>query len=262
MSNRIGLVIPSYNESLRLPAYINDFLNQGTFLQKHNIFVHILIVDDGSRTADWEKTRQNLEALTNKFPADPKLLKIEWFRREQNRGKGYSVKEGFLKLKEFNYDALGFADADGAVDAPSTLTLAVKLLGKSATDILIGSRWKALGYKIERSFKRHLSGRIFVTLLNMLFDIPVYDSQCGAKFFKKNYFESPQLFEICDDEKWFFDTQLIILAYRRGYRIEEVPVNWIDQAGSKVSLIKDSIRMVLAMLRFKDKLKKLNVTQK
>lgn len=262
MPARIGLVIPSYNESLRLPSYVKDFLGQMTYLKEQDLFFHLLIVDDGSRASDWAETKRNLEVLLHNTPPDPSVLKIEWSRREANRGKGYSVKEGFLKLKEFSYDALGFADADGAVDALSTLSLGKRLVQKKEVDIFLGSRWKALGYKIERSFKRHLSGRIFVTLLNALFNIPVYDSQCGAKFFKSKFFSTPNLFSICDNENWFFDTQLVILAYRLGFKMEEVPVNWIDQAGSKVSLVKDSIRMVLAMLKFRKKLDKLNVVQK
>lgn len=259
MSQRIGLVIPSYNESERLPAYIDGFLQQTQYLNAAGLQLNVLIVDDGSRVQDWEKTRQNLEALLKKHQPKEDVLKIEWLRREQNRGKGYSLKEGFLTLKAKDFDALGFSDADGAVNAIDTIQLAEKLLQSKNYDIMIGSRWKALGYKIERSFKRHLSGRIFVTLLNAHFNIPVYDSQCGAKFFKIHYFETPQLFEICDNEKWFFDTQLVILAYRRGFRMLEVPVNWMDQAGSKVSLVKDSIRMVIAMIQFRKKLNKLNV---
>lgn len=257
---RIGLVIPSYNESERLPSYIEGFLNQVDYLKSNNLFLHILIVDDGSKTADWTKTEASLEQLFNKS-TDPQTLKIEWLRREKNFGKGYSLKQGFLQLRNAQLDVLGFADADGAVNAIDTIQLAEELKNPNV-DIVIGSRWKALGYKIERSFKRHLSGRIFVTLLNHFFNIPVYDSQCGAKFFKMPYFKHPDLFEICDNTNWFFDTQLLIVAYRAHYTIHEVPVNWIDQVGSKVSLIKDSLRMFSAMIAFKNKLERIKIAKK
>ena len=257
---RIGLVIPSYNESERLPSYIDGFLKQISYIKNSNLFLHILIVDDGSKTEDWKKTEAHLEQLFSKNK-DPQSLKIEWLRREKNHGKGHSLKEGFLQLKNAQLDVLGFADADGAVNAIDTIQLAEKL-ADDKIDIVIGSRWKALGYKIERSFKRHLSGRIFVTLLNHFFNIPVYDSQCGAKFFKMPYFRHPDLFEICDNTNWFFDTQLLLVAYRAGYTIHEVPVNWIDQIGSKVSLIKDSIRMFSAMVAFKNKLESIKIAKK
>lgn len=258
---RIGLVIPSYNESERLPAYVDDFLNQVFYLKKNNIFLHILIVDDGSKSSDWIKTESSLEELFKKNSSDSTTLKIEWLRREKNHGKGYSLKQGFLQLRNAQLDILGFADADGAVNAIDTIQLAEKLKD-THVDIVIGSRWKALGYKIVRSFKRHLSGRIFVTLLNHFFNIPVYDSQCGAKFFKISYFKHPDLFEICDNDNWFLDTQLLIVAYRAGYTVHEIPVNWIDQIGSKVSLIKDSVRMFSAMIKFKNKLERIKIAKK
>ena len=214
--------------------------------------IDIKFFDDGSG----EKEGQNLKEAVLKAGTEIKNFTLKYELFPINRGKGAVLRDGFKQgIAEYQY--VGFLDGDGATPFYEMIRIMEKLVNETGAvaDAMIGSRVKCLGKTVQRSLKRHLSGRIFATLLSNIFSIPVYDSQCGAKLFSTSIL-SVSLLDHCYDQRWLFDTQLLILIYRKKFRVLETPVDWKDIPGSKVSLFRDSWRMFWGLLAFRSYLKK------
>ena len=103
---------------------------------------------------------------------------------EKNYGKGEAVRRGLMQGLSKSYAYLGFADADLATPVTELARLYDVARAKDIA-IVLGSRWLRIGARIERSGARHYLGRVFATFASQLLDLPIYDTQCGAKFFKK-----------------------------------------------------------------------------
>ena len=217
-----GLVIPCYNEEHRLPA------DQITALLRANPDLRVLLVNDGSK----DRTEDVLRRLA---ATDPRLAVLSL---ERNRGKAEAVRRGLVQLTTEGCAWVGYADADFATPAPE-LTRLNELTADTKADALLGSRVRLLGTDIERKVVRHYLGRVFATLASLALELPVYDTQCGAKFFRNT-----AEFRACVTEsfgsRWAFDIELIgRLNLRRPHFTHgtflEVPLHtWHDVGGSKL----------------------------
>lgn len=222
------LVVPCYNEAGRLQAPV--FLD---FVARHPP-VHLLFVDDGSQ----DGTMAVLERMVQEAPG-----RIDAMRLEQNQGKAEAVRRGLLEAMAGRPALVGFWDADLATPLSAVddfLNVAAK---RQQVDLFLGSRVLLMGRDIRRKAIRHYLGRVFATLASLVLDLPVYDTQCGAKVFRANDalrhvlaspFRSP----------WIFDVELLARyvalpvgdggAPRRS-RIYELAVPaWYDVPGSKL----------------------------
>lgn len=250
---KVFLCVPCFNESKRLPHFIQQIELCLNDVQKLQLQIHICFLNDGSTSEETQKMHNLIEG--HNFSQ----IKFELVSFAMNRGKGAVLRDGFKQALLQDVDYIGFCDGDGATSFPEVLKIINAFSIYPDKDVIIGSRWKALGYEVSRSLKRHYSGRIFATILSNLFKIPVYDSQCGAKFFKRSIITT-QLLDLCYDDKWLFDTQMLINLYNSKKNILEFPINWQDQPDSKVFLIRDSWRMFWGLWKFKKYLKTLNIT--
>ncbi len=248
----VCICVPCYRESQRLPAFIADI--RRVFSSSQTSRVTLYFLDDGSGEFETKLMRAAVDDLK-----DNSHISFHYVEFPENRGKGAVLRDGFANAMKNGFDLIGFFDGDGATPAKEILNLIHQFEHTPESDVVVGSRWKALGHPVERSFKRHLSGRIFATILSILYSIPIYDSQCGAKLFRKRVLTS-ELLALCDNQNWLFDTQLIITLHSRGRDIFELPVVWKDQPGSKINLIRDSFRMFWGLLIFRRKLRIKSVT--
>ena len=148
---------------------------------------------------------------------------------------------------------VGFLDADAATSFEDFRVLHGILSSQAGVHGVIGCRLKCLGKVVERSLKRHIIGRVFTTIISLLFRVPLYDSQCGAKVFRVEVLDD-DLFELCDDARWLFDTQVVIALWARGKTLWEWPVSWKDVPVSRVSLVWDPIRMFMGLCKFRRRL--------
>ena len=104
-----------------------------------------------------------------------------------------------------------------------------------------------LGRKVNRQLIRHLSGRIFATVVHLVTAIDVYDSQCGLKLMKQAVFKDVHR---CSQSNGFaFDVEMLLLARKFGYRMEEFPVDWRHVGGGKVSLLRHSLPMLIEIIK-------------
>ena len=199
----------------------------------------VLVVDDGSRDGtgrlirEWEARWPRLRALGG----------------GPNRGKGAAVREGFLASRG-RY--VLFCDADGATPIAEEAALR-EAIGRGA-DVAVGSRFLAPALA-RRDRLRGMLGRAFAACARRALAIPARDTQCGFKMFRAD--SAQRLFRPCEEEGYAFDLFVLALAVRIGLRVEEVGVSWSEVPGSKVRLIRDSLRMVRGIARIRRALRPL-----
>ncbi len=220
----LSVVIPAYNEERRLPAYLVEIL---AYLDVQPFSFEVIIVDDGSQ----DSTAEMVEGIA------AENSKVHLIRLPQNRGKGYAVKTGMLK-------ACGklrlFADADGAT--PITELAGLKKAIDAGADVAVASR--ALhddSHIVQTKFHRKLMGNVFNFIVRTLTVKGINDTQCGFKLFSAE--AANAAFPLQRIQDFGFDVEVLYICQKKGYRIVEVPVNWTDIPGTKVRLIRDSLRM-------------------
>lgn len=220
-----SVVIPAYNEASRLPAYVKEVV---TYFDGTDLPYEVLVVDDGSRDGTGAVVRD----LGRLHPA------VRLCRLPENRGKGCAVRTGMAAVS----GALRLmADADGATPIVEVKRLEAAV--HAGADLAVGSRALPDPSVVVRArTHRKLSGQVFNRLVHLLGVSGVVDTQCGFKLFRGPV--ADDLFPALRTDGFGFDVELLLLAQQRGYRIAEVPINWTDQPGSKVGVLKDGPRML------------------
>jgi dolichyl-phosphate beta-glucosyltransferase len=224
---RVALVIPCFNEEARLD--VGAF--RGAFLEGREL--ELVFVDDGST----DGTRGVLEEI-RRLRTGPTAV----VARYPNAGKAEAVRRGVLDALDRRPDAVGFWDADLATPFSELAAFADVLERRPEVDIVMGSRVKLMGRSIERRAWRHYLGRVFATAASLALELPVYDTQCGAKLLRvtprlSGVFAAPFV------AQWVFDVELLarLLAAHPAGPVEaersifELPLGtWADVQGSKV----------------------------
>lgn len=214
------IIVPCYNEANRF--------NSAAF-KNFNTSLDFLFVNDGST----DETIGILNAFTESAH-NFKVLDLS-----KNAGKAEAIRQGVLSLDK-TYDYIGYLDADLSTPL-SEIERLHKIALESQKTILMGSRVKLIGTKIERRLKRHISGRIIATCIDaFLLKLGIYDTQCGAKIIESSL--ANEIFKAPFKTKWLFDVELILrtkLKYGKDYcmqNIVEVPLLiWTDVGESKIT---------------------------
>jgi dolichyl-phosphate beta-glucosyltransferase len=223
----LSIVIPAYNESRRLGPYLDAVC--GYFDRRGDLY-EVLVVDDGST----DHTADLVTRFSTRCPA------VRLIRLTENVGKGAAIRAGM-------HEARGahclFADADGAtpIEEVSRLEAAVS----SGAHIAIGSRHLACQdarFQVRASLHRTMIGNAFNVVTRLMGVGNIRDTQCGFKLFTRA--AARDLFAVSRINGYGFDLELLFVAQLRGYRIAEVPINWFDQPGTKVRLLRDGLRTV------------------
>ena len=232
-SKKTCLIIPCYNEELRLD--LNEF-------KKHCSDTLIFIfVNDGST----DNTLELLESHKEK----------NWYvvNLQENSGKSEAIRQGALFLldndlyKQVNW--FGFWDSDLSVPLHEVVNFYTYADSFSeGAECIIGSRVKRMGSEIIRSASRHYLGRVFCTLISFLFSIDYYDTQCGAKLFRKELIEVA--FAKPFTSNWIFDIELLLRI--KNYVVVEYPLQeWREKTGSKINFFTVWFEVLRDLLRLK-----------
>jgi dolichyl-phosphate beta-glucosyltransferase len=223
---RWSIVIPAYNETERLPRYLKEVV--GYFRRPRRA-----LRSAGRRR--WERRRHG-GAVRQLKQAHACVALV---RFPENRGKGRAVRAGMLQAR----GALRLmADADGATPIVEVKRLEARL--SAGADFVAGSRARP-DPSVERQTRLHrrVAGHIFNLIARALGAGDVVDTQCGFKLFRGPV--ADDLFGGAPQPKDSgFDVELLVLARQRGYRVVEVAVNWVDQPGSKVGVLRHGLGMV------------------
>jgi glycosyltransferase involved in cell wall biosynthesis len=222
MPESVSLVVPCYNESARLDmSAFNRYAGQ----------IQFVFVNDGSTDA-------TLAVLRESAPAGAVIVDLP-----ANSGKAEAVRRGMLASLGATQAAwIGFWDADLATPLEEVERfLAYQAMAHARAQAVFGSRVVRLGSEVSRSFVRHILGRVFATVASAILGVRAYDSQCGAKLFRREVVEP--VFDTPFCSRWLFDLEIIL---RLGAtQIVECPVRaWKDMAGSKLHAAREIGRTV------------------
>lgn len=220
MSDTI-VVIPCFNEAGRLS--LSEF---ASFARRHRE-CRLLFVNDGSTDATGDVLAQLRQSTQN-------LVLVRHL--PQNAGKAEAVRQGLLDAFRYSPRYVGFWDADLATPLADIHTFRAILEQRRAVQIVLGSRIALLGRSIERSYRRHLCGRVFARTASLVLGLPVYDTQCGAKLLRA----SPRMqavFEQPFQSRWIFDVEILArltAVFGKDMAYEQPLDSWQDVAGSKL----------------------------
>ena len=223
-----SIVIPAYNESERLGSPLNTILN---FVAANNINAEVIVVDDGSSDDTAKVAESTFEAVPS--------VSTTVIRYEKNRGKGFAVKTGLLAAKA---DIALFSDADLSTPIEEMSKL-IDPIRKGEFDVAFGSR--AIDRTLigtHQPWRREQGGRVMNLIIKTMSGLKFYDTQCGFKAF--NMVKFRPLLDVMQIDRFGFDVEFLFVANYHKLRLAEIPVRWNDVAGSKVSVFRDTRRMI------------------
>ena len=245
MKPDVSIVIPAYNESERLGEPLKTILE---FVSASALNIEVIVVDDGSS----DDTEKIAERAFSKLPD----VESNVIRYEKNRGKGFAVKTGLLAAKA---DVALFSDADLSTPITEMSKLVDPILS-GEYDVTFGSR--ALDRSLigtRQPWRREQGGRVMNMIIKTMSGLPFTDTQCGFKAFDLTKFRP--LLDLMKIDRFGFDVEFLFVANYNKLRLKEIPVRWNDVEGSKVSVFRDTRRMIneLSQIRQNAKSGKYNI---
>jgi glycosyltransferase involved in cell wall biosynthesis len=222
---RLSIVIPAYNESTRIERTLQRVME---CVDRQGWDAEVLVVDDGSVDGTVEIVRRWMER-------NPRLYLVQ---NDGNRGKGYSVRNGLLQAAG---EVVMFTDADLSAPMEEAERLMAAIV--AGADVAIGSRWMDRTRQTQHQpMYRRFFGRCFNWVTRTVMGLPFKDTQCGFKAFKRT--AAQVIFRLQRIERWGFDPEILFIARKLGYDIREVAVTWGHDERSRMSYLKDGMKML------------------
>lgn len=223
----LSIVIPVFNEEKRLPKTFEKLF---AFLRQQPYQSEVIVVENGSQDRTLEIAMQYAQI----YP-QLKVMQVD------GRGKGLAVQHGILAARgEYRF----MCDADFSMPVSEINRFLPPAL--TGYDIAIASREAPGAVRYNEPHYRHIIGRIYNGLIRLLALPGLHDTQCGFKCFRAAVAE--ELFKLQTLNGWSFDVELLFIARMKGYTVVELPIPWYFNSESKVSVLRDSLRMALDLL--------------
>jgi glycosyltransferase involved in cell wall biosynthesis len=213
----VEVVVPVYNEQTDLEPNIRRL--RSYLDRRFPPPALVTIADNASTDETWRRAMQLAEEL-------PSVRAVHL----DQKGRGRAVKQVWMNSEA---PVVAYMDVDLATGLDALLPLVAPLLSGHA-EVAIGSRL-AVGARVVRGTKRELISRSYNVLLHAVLAAGFSDAQCGFKAIRTDVARA--LIPMVEDDAWFFDTELLVLAERLGARIHEVAVDWVDDPDSKVDIV-------------------------
>ena len=227
----IDIVIPVLNEEKSLPICLDKIL---IYINDNKQYKwHIIIADNGSN--------DSTNLIASSYAGKYKNISLVTLSK---RGRGRALKKAWLSSDS---DVSMYMDVDLSTDLKFT-TLLVDEITKNNYDISIGSRLHKKSKVYDRTPFREFTSRAYNLLIHIIFPFPGFkDAQCGFKAISKNI--RKDLLNKIKDNEWFFDTDLLLLSKKYGYKISEIPVIWKDDPDTRVNVISTAVKDIKGLLR-------------
>lgn len=232
MSDRIRLdvVIPVYNEERALPRSIEELRR---FLTDNIAYDWRIVIADNAST---DSTLEIARALASQ---DERVTYLHL----DEKGRGRALRRAWLTS---DADVLSYMDVDLSTNLAAFPPL-VDSIVCGGYDLAIGSRLLP-GARVKRQWKRELTSRMYNLLIKLMFPRRRFsDAQCGFKAISRQ--AAHDLVPLVVNNEWFFDSELLLRAEQRGYRIAEVPVEWIEDLDTRVDVIRTALEDIRGLIR-------------
>jgi len=230
MTQLLSVIIPAFNEEERIALTLTKIYD---YLNGLNYNFELIVVDDGS-------TDSTVSLVESNFP------KVQIIKQQQNMGKGAAVRRGMMEAKG---TLRLFTDAD--LSTPIYELKKFIPVIENGFDIAIGNRaLQSELIKEHQPFYREMMGKTFNKIVQLLVVRGISDTQCGFKLFTEK--AAMDIFSKAEINGFSFDVEAVYLAGKMGYKIKEIPVEWYNDDRSKVHPIKDSLKMLIEIMRIRN----------
>lgn len=229
----ISIVLPAHNEAKRIEDAVNQTKKA---LAEFTSSYEIIIAEDGSTDGTAEIAGRI--AAKNSF--------VTHIHSEARLGRGKALNHAFKLAKG---EILAYLDVDLSTDMMHLKPL-IEAIKEKKYEFATGSRMLKES-EVKRSFKRAAMSRVFNFLVRYILKSEIRDHQCGFKSFRRDALL--RILNEIKDEHWFWDTEMLVRAQRKGYKIKEIPVRWEDKgvAGTKVKSFSDGLTMFCKIIKFR-----------
>ena len=227
---RVDVVIPVYNEEGDLERSVTTLRE---FLLQNVDYDWRIVVADNAST---DRTLDIAKELAERYPQQVTYVHLD------QKGRGRALRRAWT---ESDADIVSYMDVDLSTDLSAFPPL-IDALIDSDYDVAIGSRLKA-GAQVQRGLKREFISRSYNLLIKLLFWHSFSDAQCGFKAVTRRAVQD--IVPLIKDQAWFFDSELLLLAERMGYKIFEVPVKWTDDPDSRVKIVSTAWEDIKGLFR-------------
>lgn len=232
MRDSLSVVIPAFNEEPRIPRTLKEI---STYLRASFREYEIIVVDDGSS----DGTASVVKGLCRELP------RITLISYPANAGKGFATKKGVLSSSG---GLVLTCDADMSTPIREYERLVPFI--RDHCDIAIGSRGlKESELVVRQPWYRELMGKTFNLFVRALVFGGIRDTQCGFKLFRGDV--ARRLFKDSIINGFAFDVEILFLARRSGYKVQEVPIQWLNSPNSRVRIMSDPLKMFLELFRIR-----------
>ncbi len=214
----VDVVVPVYNEERALPQSIpllSDCLSEPSFTHTWRI-----IIADNASVDETPAVGQRLAAESSG--------QVEYVRIDR-KGRGFALKQTWL---DSPMEIVSYMDVDLSTGLEAFPAL-IDAIAAEGYDVAAGSRL-AKGSRITRSLRRRVLTRGYNAMIKVMFRTRFSDAQCGFKAVSRE--AARRVIPLIEDNNWFFDTELLILAEKMGYRVKDVPVRWVEDTDTRVKI--------------------------
>ena len=237
----ISIVIPALNEAQKIRF---DVEAAASFIDENKFSGEVIVVDDGSTdgTADvaW---KANVSSSVG----------FEVISLDQNSGKGFAVRAGILKARG---DVVLFADSGTCIPYTNALKQIERIRAGDLDIAMASRRLKNTRILVDRSRKRRFLSWLFRQAAIAITGLPrrITDSQCGFKLYKRKI--ARELFKECQTKGYMFELEILLRALQKGYRIEEIPVEWSCDLDTRLRPRREAVSVLKELFRVRSILKK------
>ena len=228
----VDVVIPVYNEEHVLARSVETLR---AFLREGLPHTWRIVIADNAST---DGTLAIAQGLAGQYPAEVAVVHLP------QKGRGRALRAAWLGSEA---DILVYMDVDLSTDL-SALPPLVDAIAAQGYDVATGSRL-ARGARTTRSFRREVISRVYNLLIKAIHFTRFSDAQCGFKAVSRQAAQA--LVPLIKNEEWFFDTELLILAEKAGYRIKDIPVRWVEDPDTRVKIASTMLEDIRGLLRLR-----------
>lgn len=229
---QVDVVIPVYNEQRVLEQSIATL---HAFLTAHLPYRwRILIADNASTDATLDVARTLTTTRDH----------VEVLHLDQ-KGRGRALRTAWLESRA---DVLSYMDVDLSTDLAAFPAM-IRAVAEEGYDLATGRRLGRGAKVTDRKLQREITSRVYNALIKLAFRTRFTDAQCGFKAIARNAADA--LLPLVRNNEWFFDSELLIIAEKRGYRTKQIPVRWVDDPDSRVKVVSTALEDLHGLWRLK-----------